>query len=201
MTLSIFVRIISIFVNPSSDTMLYYLLWSYRFFPFEIALFLSGALAYRMFVQLPSKVLALISEPQAYFLVVLGMIGYLCYFRLLLPRLGEAAYWLYYAMTFIAIPVLFLHTKTSMKDRYIGELSYPMYISHIPILWVVAIFYKNDNIIYIVIPVTILISIILSSLQEHVDNYRHALIKLSQSKNNNGKDYIKNIKLERQYEL
>jgi peptidoglycan/LPS O-acetylase OafA/YrhL len=33
---------------------------------------------------------------------------------------------------------LFHQTKNSAIDRYIGELSYPMYLSHIPLRWVIA---------------------------------------------------------------
>lgn len=182
MILSFITRILFIFLSPQADSALYDSLWSYRFFPFEVALFLAGALSHRVFVRLPNKLLALISKQQIYFLVMLVMIGYLCYFKLLLPRFGEATYWIYYAMTFIAVPILFTHTKNLLSERYIGELSYPMYISHIPVLWVVASFYKPENVIYIVIPLTIFISMILSIFQDHVDSYRHALINLQKNK-------------------
>lgn len=182
MILSFILRLTFIFFSQYADTALYDSLWSYRFFPFEIALFLAGAFAYQIYVRVSSKVLALVSKPSVYFLVTFGMVAYLCYFKLLLSLLGEATYWLYYAMTFIAVPILFMHTKTSLSDRYIGELSYPMYISHIPILWVVARFFKSENIIYVVIPITLFVSILLSILQEHIDGYRHALIKFAQIK-------------------
>jgi peptidoglycan/LPS O-acetylase OafA/YrhL len=38
---------------------------------------------------------------------------------------------LYFVMFFISLPFIFKFTKDSRVDRYIGELSYPIYISHI----------------------------------------------------------------------
>jgi len=181
--LSLMLRVIASHYGPVDDVALNSNLWSYRFFPFEIALFLAGALAYRGYAQLPDKLMALISRPEVYFLAVLGMIGYLCYFRLLLPRLGEATYWLYYAMALIGIAVLFQHTKTSKRDSYIGELSYPMYISHIPILWIAGRFSEPEKLIYIVIPATLLVSMLLNWLQEFIDDYRHDLVKRALVKN------------------
>jgi peptidoglycan/LPS O-acetylase OafA/YrhL len=38
---------------------------------------------------------------------------------------------------FAAIPILFRQTRAFNADRLIGELSYPVYISHILIIWLV----------------------------------------------------------------
>lgn len=175
--ISLLIRIVANIDGPTDSASLNSLLWSYRFFPFEIAMFLAGSLAHRIYARLTDRPLRMLAKLEVYFLTVAGMLGGLCYFRLLLPYLGEALYWLYYAMAFFGIMVLFLHTKTSKRDSYIGELSYPMYISHIPVLWVIGHFSKSENTIYIVIPVTLLVSMLLSKMQEHVDKYRHNLVK------------------------
>jgi len=80
------------------DSSNYENLWSYRFFPFEIALFLSGSLIYILFSKLSDRVILLISKPEVLFLALLSMIGGLCYFRLLLPYVGESLYWIYYSI-------------------------------------------------------------------------------------------------------
>ena len=180
--LLLIVRALAFMNGPSLDAGLNNNLWSYRFFPFELALFLAGALAQRVFAGLPNKVTKIIEKPEVYFLAVLAMIGGLCYYTLLRPQLGEATYWLYYAMALIGVALLFSHTKTSKRDTYIGELSYPMYISHLPVLWAVASFCKPENRIYIVIPATLLVSMLLSRMQEFVDNYRHVLVRRAQAK-------------------
>ncbi|MDH2917871.1 MAG: acyltransferase [Sideroxydans sp.] len=181
LTLSLMLRVWASVNGPTEDVLLNEALWSYRFFPFEIALFLAGALAYRLFAQIPITLEKLIARQEVYFLTILGIIGYLCYFKVLLPSLGEATYWLYYVMVFFGVSVLFQHTKKSKRDSYIGELSYPMYIVHIPILWVVGSFCAPDNRIYVVIPLTLLVSMLLSRLQQFIDDYRHALLKQARS--------------------
>ena len=174
---SLTARMLAHYFGLSDDEAVGGALWSYRFFPFEIALFLSGAYSYRVFTKMPRKFLDFISKPGIYFFTAILMIGYLCYFKLLLQQLGEMVYWLYYTMALFAIPVLFQHTKTSVRDSYIGELSYPMYIAHIPVLWVVNRLIQPENAIYLAIPITLLASILLNKLQWYVDNYRYALIK------------------------
>jgi len=42
----------------------------------------------------------------------------------------------YVLLIFAALPFLFEMTKNSKTDRFIAELSYPMYLSHIPMKWV-----------------------------------------------------------------
>jgi len=42
--------------------------------------------------------------------------------------------YLFYSILTITIPFIFIYTKKNTVDRFIGELSYPIYISHIFIL-------------------------------------------------------------------
>jgi peptidoglycan/LPS O-acetylase OafA/YrhL len=152
-------------------------LWTYRFFPFEIALFLAGTFSYYLLVQLPSKLKIIFTRNYVYFITLTINIGYLCCFELLKPRLGEATYWFYYLLVFISIAILFQYTKNSNRDTYIGDLSYPIYLSHIPILWVTAFYFPPSTRIYYAIPLTLVASILLSRLQCFVDDYRHNLIR------------------------
>jgi len=41
----------------------------------------------------------------------------------------------YYGTFFMSLPFIFILSKKWKIDRYIGELSYPIYISHILLLW------------------------------------------------------------------
>jgi peptidoglycan/LPS O-acetylase OafA/YrhL len=43
-------------------------------------------------------------------------------------------YCLYFILVFISLPFIFILTKKWKWDRYIGELSYPIYISHMLVL-------------------------------------------------------------------
>ncbi|MCU0431131.1 MAG: acyltransferase [Cytophagaceae bacterium] len=103
--------------------------WNYRFFPLEISYFLLGSISYRIYRYIPSatwitpvrlKILA--SVPLLY------SIGY--------PVLRfQGSEYVYACVFFLSIPFLFYLTKNWKWDTYIGELSYPMYLTHIVLLF------------------------------------------------------------------
>jgi peptidoglycan/LPS O-acetylase OafA/YrhL len=98
--------------------------WTYRFFPAELLFFCLGAMAYKGYVGLKK-----IKIPPYFNLfvfiitiVVLLMYNHLHYYiRQYLLFVGFA----------IALPFIFILSKRSKLDREIGELSYPVYISHV----------------------------------------------------------------------
>jgi peptidoglycan/LPS O-acetylase OafA/YrhL len=98
--------------------------WLYRFFPFELIWFLSGILSYRIYKRLSSEAIDIKIKYFIYFLVILltlflSVFGYNA-------GLGLA----YLIIIVFATPFIFLLTKRSKVDRWIGEFSYPFYISH-----------------------------------------------------------------------
>lgn len=130
---------------------------SYRFFPFEIALFLAGVFAHGILTKISDRLLVIITSLKFIILTVLVLTGAFgvhmlahINFHKLLARLNiqaidlpfaqitdmqyfwsEASYWCFYATVFFGIIVLFQNTKRSKFDSKIGELSYPMYILHL----------------------------------------------------------------------
>jgi len=101
--------------------------WTYRFFPFEIAFFLAGAIAFKAYAaiswgRIPNGLL------WAAFGVILGL-------TLVGSHLNR---WAFYGCFVLALPFIFRLTRTSVLDRHIGDLSYPMYISHLLVLWVLS---------------------------------------------------------------
>lgn len=108
--------------------------WSYRFFPTELALFLSGALAQQLLLplcrRLRGSVRGKLCEAATYFLLGFSAVYFLIpldeiYRRILL--LGIFA---------VLVPFTFLFQERHRFDGWIGELSYPIYISHMLMLWV-----------------------------------------------------------------
>jgi peptidoglycan/LPS O-acetylase OafA/YrhL len=102
--------------------------WSYRFFPFELSLFVAGMLAYRFRD-------SLIGGLPRYMPLALVFIG------LALLPLGRALPVAYavamvlFPLVFAAfIPAIFERTKKSRVDRLVGELSYPVYLIHILVI-------------------------------------------------------------------
>jgi peptidoglycan/LPS O-acetylase OafA/YrhL len=107
--------------------------WTYRFFPTELVFFLFGNISYRIYVK--------IREMKIKNLHLDVLLGITFIFTLIydwIPVPHKA--YLYFLFMFLAIPFIFLRTKGWKKDTFIGELSYPVYISHLFILSLITIF-------------------------------------------------------------
>lgn len=93
----------------------------YRFFPFELIFFCLGILAYYIYRVVSQRK---ISKRHAIPILPILIAAY-C-----IPQ-PDSSYWTRYPALAAAIPFLFLLTKNNRIDRWIGELSYPIYILHI----------------------------------------------------------------------
>jgi len=95
-------------------------------FPFELAFFLSGSLAYQAYIRYNAAILRAASRWQwarwvFYFIV-------LAYSRL--PGPDILHYRFFVCALFVMLPVLFALTKNIAWDRFTGELSYSFYLGH-----------------------------------------------------------------------
>ena len=102
--------------------------WSYRFFPFELSLFLFGALAHQ--ILLPRVERLCDAVPRLETIAVVALLVMI----VALPMAAGDGYLLkkcFLLLAFaLALPFLFLFQKRYSWDRTIGELSYPVYICH-----------------------------------------------------------------------
>ena len=102
--------------------------WTYRFFLFELTYFLLGSLAYVIY----KKFIENANLPKYIYLSML--IGLALFTTLASFIHSKSVGPVYCLCVFIAIPYLFKFTKKFKFDRFIGELSYPIYLTHILIL-------------------------------------------------------------------
>jgi len=113
--------------------------WTFRFFPTEIAFFLAGYLSYRLYVKFsnfpPRKHIAWASLVWIAMLTLLY--GYLpvVTFSVMPFSLNELVYFL---SVIFSIPALFSYFRTSKIDATLGNLSYPIYVSHYLVVGVLA---------------------------------------------------------------
>lgn len=110
--------------------------WSYRFFPNEIAMFLIGSIAFRLtghFHDALPRVFARGREATVLVVVIIILSGYLPG-----PDILKRA--LLLVSMAATLPMIFEYSKRNALDRAIGDLSYPLYISHWTTLAVMAYF-------------------------------------------------------------
>lgn len=100
--------------------------WGYRFFPFELAIFLFGALAYHGLAALRARPRLYRYSP-AILAAILALV--VSYHEL--PVSEEMKHWGFLILLVPAVPFIFELSKNSTLDRWIGTLSYPIYIAHI----------------------------------------------------------------------
>ena len=101
--------------------------WNYRFFPTELIFFLSGILMYRIYQYLKTKDFHKFSIYSFIF-----YFSFLFYYQFLPHERTKQI--ILFLFSFIFIPFIFNLFKNNKIDRFIGELSFPVYISHFLII-------------------------------------------------------------------
>lgn len=154
--------------------------WSYRFFPSELAVFLIGALAYRVY-RSPAASNRKLFVIYGLAIVCLGT-------ALIINRwhgLSRVASVFFWMAAVGAIPFLFRMTKSNMVDRYLGELSYPIYISHFLVIWFLdAIVTFGSSAVRgnVIIAMTLIVSGVLYWLIDRpIDSWRHGRFAAKQT--------------------
>ena len=119
--------------------------WNYRFFPFEISLFLIGMLGYRFYVRTtayhPSKQFRCASRHS----YLIGAIPLLLLFYADVRIVDYTAHFvgtdvarqISYLFWALGIPILFFVFGNQKDDRTIGELSYPIYLVHFTVIAII----------------------------------------------------------------
>lgn len=106
--------------------------WTYRFFPSELLFFLCGYLSYRLFVRLRKSAVP-DWIPVSTLVLLLALTFSYQYIELHsdfdMPFKPKQI--VYLLLIALSVPFLFRYFKSNKADNHIGELSYPVYISHI----------------------------------------------------------------------
>lgn len=137
--------------------------WTYRFFPNELALFLIGTVSYHIFEYFRK------SPVKNYYHKII-FIGYLILLMIYnyIPSISNVIdinSALFYIFTGLSIPSIFILTKSSKLDNRIGDLSYPIYLVHMLIIYIINLLIKEYNFTFhrgtIIVILTIIISYLL----------------------------------------
>lgn len=108
--------------------------WSYRFFPFELSLFVAGMLAFRF----RDRLRGLLRVRGIWPLVIVG--GALALLPVLgaWPAINGVALLAFPFAVAALVPAIFESTSKSRVDRWVGEYSYPVYMIHVLVLSIFA---------------------------------------------------------------
>ncbi|GAA3919287.1 acyltransferase [Hymenobacter algoricola] len=151
--------------------------WSYRFFPSEILFFLVGAICYRAYLVLKTR-----PVDWRVYQAMLGaaLLVLLSYHWLPTDLPKRVLYYLFFALS---VPFLFILTKKSRLDYRLGELSYPVYISHMFTGSVVKLVLDKAHVPeawfgLVLVVVTVLFSLVLVRfIAEPVERYRQRRVR------------------------
>lgn len=146
--------------------------WKQRFFPVEYGFFLCGILSYRLYARLKTVAIPRRTHWAVAGLYLATILGYQ-----FLPGAKGKEFFLY-AATMAAIPFLFLLTKKIRFDRAIGELSYPIYISHWTVIMLVEYFCGKKHLPAIALGATILFCLALNRfVADPIDRFRQKRVR------------------------
>jgi peptidoglycan/LPS O-acetylase OafA/YrhL len=151
--------------------------WTYRFFPSELFFFLLGYFSYKMFLKL--KDLEILHRYK-YVLISFLSVYIITYFSL--PKFGMNQFFMdmvFFCIVFFSIPVVFIQFKKNKWDNWIGELSYPIYISHIFILIIYSTTkFSYNKSVYFVVLMSVVFSILLNKfIADPIEKLRQSRIK------------------------
>ena len=103
--------------------------WTYRFFPTELAWFLAGSLAYRVYANSAERPR---NASVQYVLFAAAVIYLLCF--PFIPLEFNTSKLVFYLILLVALGAIFDLSRRSRVDNFLGLLSYPIYCVHILVL-------------------------------------------------------------------
>jgi peptidoglycan/LPS O-acetylase OafA/YrhL len=98
----------------------------YRFFPLELGLFLAGVLAHRAFAFIDARTTMSLGISVAVTCALISML-------FIMPYWDFWASHRFYVLVVLALPSLFQISRRFVFDRWLGELSYPIYLGHLAV--------------------------------------------------------------------
>jgi peptidoglycan/LPS O-acetylase OafA/YrhL len=144
--------------------------WRYNIFLPNAMWFALGSLAYYLKQSSPlNRALPSTFHIQAFFFsaVITASVAYQ-YFPIPTVFMMRLRLYSYAALLFVALPYLFDFSKNSKVDRFIGNLSYPIYICHLPVLHYAAKHYPAANALLIVIATALVLQLIVGIPVERI---------------------------------
>lgn len=156
------------------ENTLFYIFLKYFFF------FLLGMCSYRLLY----KKLKTPKIKKLPVIVLSFFLFFIVFYQILPGRILDRSFYMglaYYLAFALSIPYIFKLTKDNKYDRFIGELSYPVYITHMIFAKIVFSFHIPThqflNSILISIPTLIFSVVLIKFIQDPIDKFRHKQLR------------------------
>lgn len=150
--------------------------WTYRFFPCELALFLAGAGSHQYLSKI-YKDFALLNKN--FNTVITFLVVCVCCCFHMFP-IAQISNFLLFGIVLLSLPFMFAFQNENSWDKKLGELSYPVYITHMLVIWVLD--FVTTKVGYEIFSFTgacsiVFISVLFSfclnvSVNSNIENYR-----------------------------
>jgi len=141
--------------------------WEQRFFPVELGFFLLGILCHRLYARITARPVRSWLPPAA----TAALLGYLLSYQFLPGGFYKELFT--YALTVISLPYAFYYTRHMKFDRMVGELSYPIYISHWLIIVVLRYYFPQSQLPLLSVLATVAFCIAFNVLlTNRIERYR-----------------------------
>jgi peptidoglycan/LPS O-acetylase OafA/YrhL len=112
----------------------------YHFFPTLLIFFLLGNLSYTIFEYIKNSTAAYVLGWVSYIGILFTSIVFMFFLGFEHLIIGYSGYdtiyhWICYCIFAVLIPFIFMATRDSKIDSFIGQLSYPIYLCHVIVIW------------------------------------------------------------------
>ncbi|MFC0243711.1 acyltransferase family protein [Rhodopseudomonas telluris] len=139
--------------------------WTYRFFPTELAFFCAGSLAFHAYRLLSGRPWTREAGLIAFVTVIIYVLNFERVPGLLPDTpLIEGRLLQFYLAILASLPFVFEFSRSSRADRWIGELSYPVYLVHYAVILAVSAVQPAHGAIYYVLAISLLLSVAINAL-------------------------------------
>jgi len=166
--------------------------WTYRFFPFELALFICGILAYRLYLHIGNWIPQLSGAkfyPLACAVLIIGL-----WLNAVVTEM--AAQWIAREYVFLmAVPVwsimvaiLFACFRQNAVDRFVGDLCFPIYLTHLIVIESIGpalgwLQLSQENLGKVSALITVAISVAFCLAIRPYERWRHAFVSTGKNRN------------------